>query len=377
VIYADHNATTPPLPEVVQAMRAALEDGWGNPGSRQHAIGRRALATLDAARHAVADLLGARDQEVVFTSGATEALNLAILGLGERVLATRPRLVTCATEHPAVLEPLRRLSEAGAEVVVLPVDGHGRLDPQHLAAAVDARTGLLCLMLANNETGVVHDIAAAAAVARQHGALLVCDATQAVGKIAVDVAALDIDALACTAHKFYGPQGCGALWLRRGLGLSAQLHGGGQERSLRPGTHNLPGIAGFAAACIAAQRDLETRRAQLTARSAQLEARLRILIPDVVVHGAEVQRIAGTSLLTIPDLPPGWLATLSNVAASGGSTCSAGQGSDVLRAMGCTQAGNAIRLGLGIATTADQVEAIAQELARGAAALRGSVRGVG
>lgn len=372
VIYADHNATTPPLPAAVAAMRAALEEGWGNPGSRQHAAGRRALAILDGARHAIAALLHARDEEIVCTSGATEALNLAILGLGERLLATRPRIVAGASEHPAVLAPVARLGEAGAEVVILPVDAQGRIDPERLAAAVDDRTGLVCLMLANNETGVLHDVAAAAALARRRGALLVCDAVQAAGKLPIDVAALGADALAITAHKMYGPQGAGALWLRRGLGLSPQLHGGGQERGLRPGTPNLPGLAGFAAACAAARRELPARAAHLAALGARLEARARALIPGVVIHGAGAPRIPGTTMLGVPGLPPGWLATLATVAASGGSTCSGGHGSPVLRAMGVPAADalNAIRIGLGAGSTLDEVEAIAQELARGAAALR-------
>jgi len=372
MIYADHNATTPPLPAVIAAMTQALSVTWGNPGARQHAYGRRALAVVDAAREAVAALLGSRTEELVFTSGATEACNLAVLGLGERLLATRPRLVTCATEHPAILEPLKRLGEAGAEITLVPVDRQGRLDPTQLEAALDARTGLLCLMLANNETGVIHDIAAAAAVARARGILVVCDATQAVGKLPVDVSTLGVDALACTAHKLYGPQGCGALWLRRGLGLSAQQHGGGQERGLRPGTHNLPGIAGFAAACAAAQQDLAARQAHLAALSATLEARVRVLIPDVVVQGEQARRIAGTSMFTVPGLAPGWLGTQTGIAVSGGSSCSGGTASHVLRAMAwdAREASKSVRVGLGIGTTAEEVEAIAQSLARGATALR-------
>ena len=377
MIYADHNASTPPLPEVVEAMARTMREEWGNPGSKQHAFGRRALARIDAARGDVAALLGARSEDVIFTSGATEACNLAVLGLGERLLATRPRFVTCATEHPAILEPLQRLGEAGAEVIILPVDVQGRLDPARLDAALDARTGLLCLMLANNETGVLHDVAAAAALARARGVLTVCDATQALGKVAVDVQALGVDALACTGHKLYGPQGCGALWLRRGLGLSPQQHGGGQERGLRPGTHNLPGIAGFAAACTSARRDLAVRSAHLVSLGAALEARVRALIPGVVVQGAQTPRLPGTSMFTVPGLPPGWLGTQSEIAVSGGSTCSSGTGSYVLRAMGweAREAGNSVRVGLGVGTTAAEVEVIAQSLARGAAALGVQVPG--
>jgi cysteine desulfurase len=371
VIYADHNASTPPLPEVVEAMTACLRGGWGNPGSRQHPFGRRALALVDAARADVAALLGARPDEVLFTSGATESCNLAVLGLGERLLRERPRLVTCATEHPAILEPLRRLAEAGAELVELPVGPDGALDPARLAAAMDERTGLVCLMLANNETGVIHDIPAAAALAHRYGALLVCDATQALGKIPVQVANLGADAVACTAHKMYGPQGCGALWLRRGLGLSPQLHGGGQERGLRPGTHNLPGIVGFGAAAAAAGRDLGERSRHLAALTADLEDRLLAALPGLVVHGRSGPRIPGTTMCTLPGLPTGWLTTLAGIAASGGSTCSTGSGSYVLRAMSLAahDAGNSLRFGLGIHTTPDEVAEIAAAAVRGAAAL--------
>lgn len=368
MIYADHNATTPPLPEVVAAMTTALAEGWGNPTARQHAYGRRAQAAVEAARAQVATLLAAGPEDVVFTSGATEALNLAILGLGERLLTTRPRLITCATEHPAVLAPLARLAEAGAELTVLPVDAQGRFDLDRLAATLDARTGLVCLMLANNETGVLHDVAAAARLAHAHGALLVCDAVQAAGKIPIDVAALGVDALAITGHKLYGPQGAGALWLHRGLGLSPLQHGGGQERGLRPGTHNLPGIVGLGVACAAAQRDLAGRQRHLARLTAQLEERLRALLPGMVVQGAGAPRIPGTSMLTVPGLARGWLAAVAGVAASGGSACAGGSPSTTLLAMGVgkADAGNSIRLGLGIGTTVTEVEAIADALARAA-----------
>ena len=375
MIYADHNATTPPLPEVIAAMAAIMAEGWGNAGSRQHVRGRSAGAAVDAARIEIATLINAKPGEIIFTSGATESCNLALFGLGERLLATRPRIVTCATEHAAVAEAVRRLGEAGADVVVLGVDRDGRLDPAQLAAAVNERTGIVALMMVNNETGVIHDVAAAATIAHRHGALLVCDGTQGVGKLPVDVTQLGVDALAFTAHKMYGPQGCGALWLRRGLGCSPQLVGGSQERGLRGGTLNLPGIVGFGVAAAHARRDLAARRTYLATLGTLFESRIRELLPEVVIQGEHAPRIPGTSMCTIPGLPHGWLATLSTVAASGGSTCSSGHGSPILRAMGCDDhdASNSIRIGLGIHTTADQVEAIAQELTRGVVALRKQV----
>jgi cysteine desulfurase len=372
MIYADHNATTPPLPAVVEAVAAAMRESWGNPGSRQHPAGRRALDALDAARERIALTVAARPDEVVLTSGATEACNLALLGLGERLLATRPRFVTCATEHPAVLAPLRRLAEAGAEVVVLPPERDGRLDPDRLADALDGRTALLALMLVNHETGIIHDVAAAAELAHHHGALVVCDATQAVGRMPVDVAALGVDALAWSAHKLYGPQGAGALWLRRGLGVTPLAYGGGQERGLRPGTPNVPAAVGFGVASEAARLELTERAAHLSGLTVRLEALLRERLPGVVVHGADATRAPGTTMLTMPGLPAGWLATLATVAASGGAACSGGQGSSVLRAMGVPEgeATNALRLSLGLGTIDADLPAIADELARGAAALR-------
>lgn len=375
MIYADHNATTPPLPAVVDAVAAVLADGWGNPGSRQHPAGRRALATLDAARASVAALVAARPEEVVFTSGASESCNLAILGLGERLLAARPRLVASAGEHPAVLEPLRRLAEAGAELVLVPPERDGAMDAGRLAQAIDDRTGLVAIMLANHETGVVNDVAAVAALAHARGALVVCDATQAVGRLAVDVAALGADAVAWTAHKLYGPPGTGALWLRRGLGCSPQIHGGGQERGLRGGMPNLSGIAGFAVASAAAQAGLAARCRHLAALGARLEDGVRAAIPGIVVHGGGLARLPGTTMLSVPGLPAGWLATLVTVAASGGAACSGGRGSDVLRAMGwpAAEAGNSIRISLGIGSTVAEVDVIVAELAHGAATLRGRV----
>ena len=367
MIYADHNATTPPLPEVVEAVTACLRDGWGNPGSRQHAPGRQANAALEAARAEVAALLGAQAEDLTFTSGATEACNLALFGLGERLLATRPRIVCGITEHPAVAGPVSRLGEAGAEVVTLPVGSDGRLDPARLAAALDGRTGLLCLMLANHETGVIHDLAAAAALAHRHGALVVCDATQALGKLAVDVHALGVDALACTAHKCYGPPGVGALWLRPGLGCSPLLHGGRQERGLRPGTPNLPGIVGFAVAAAAARRDLAARQAHLAALTVRLEARLRAELPGLVIQGAAAARLPGVSMLTSPGARPGWLGRLAGLATSGGAACSGGGPSPTLLAMGCDRAdaGNSIRISLGLGTTFAEVEEIASTLRQG------------
>ncbi len=382
MIYADHAASTPCLPEVVAAVSQCLREDWANPGSRQHAPGRRAQGLVDAARAEVAALIGARPDEVVFTSGATESCNLALFGVGERLLPERPRFVTIASEHAAVLAPLERLAAAGAEVIRIGVDREGRLDRTAFAAACAAscagqagRTALVAVMLVNNETGVVQDLAAAAATAHAAGALLLCDATQGLGRMPVDVTALGCDLLALSGHKFGAPSGIGALWLRRGLGLSAQIHGGGQERGLRSGTPNLPGIVGLGVAARLAHERLAGKVERLTALTARLEGAVRDALPGALVAGAGAVRAPGISFFVHPGLAVGWLGQLATVAASAGASCALArrEPSHVLTAMGFPedQAGNAIRISLGSTTTEAEVDAIAAALAAGALALGG------
>ena len=374
MIYADHAATTPCHPAVADLVREVLVADWGNPSSRQYRPGRTARGRIDHARAPGAAALGARDEEVVFTSGATESCNLAIIGVVQRLLATRPRVVVVATEHPAVREAGAACAAAGAELVTVGVDAAGRIDPVALDAAIDQRTALVCAMLVNNETGVVHDLATICQRAHRDGALVLCDATQAPGRIPVDVTALGCDLLACTAHKVYGPKGSGALWLRRGLAISPLLHGGGQERALRPGTENVAGIAGFGLALELATRSLERDAAHLTALRERLERGLGAELPDLVVYGAEAPRAPGTSFVGVPGMPRGWLAQLAGICVSPGSSCASGsrEASPVLRAMGvpAEDAANAIRVSLGRETTADEVDEIVAIMARGARRLR-------
>ncbi len=372
VIYADYNATTPCLPEAAAAVARALTADYANPAARHHAPGRAAQALVDEARAAVAALLAVRPDEVVFTSGATEACNLALFGVAARLLATRPRFCALAVEHPAVLGPLDHLAALGADVRLIPVQPNGQVDLAAATAAIDDRTALVCAMLVNNETGVIHDLPAIAAIAHARGALVLCDATQAPARMAVDLPALGADLAAVSAHKLYGPKGVGALWLRRGLALEPQLHGGGQERGLRPGTLNVPGIAGFGVAARLARERLPQRIAHLAALSGRLEATLHAALPGLVIHG--VDRAPGVAMLTLPGLRHGWLAQLPEVAASAGSACASGTGepSPVLTALGVGRddARNSIRLGLGEPTTVDEVDRLADLLIRGARRLR-------
>ncbi|MBA2482622.1 MAG: cysteine desulfurase [Planctomycetes bacterium] len=375
MIYADYNATTPCLPEVVAVVSAWLARP-GNPSARNHLPGREALGALDAARAEVAALIGARPEEIIFTSGATEACNLAILGVAERLLTSKPGFVALASEHHAVLAPHQRLGAAAAEVRLVPIDSQGLAVLEALDAAVDTRTALVSSMLVNNETGVIQDVPTIARLAHARGALVLCDATQATARMRVDVAALGADFVALSAHKAYGPPGVGALWVRRGLAIEPQIHGGGQERGLRSGTHNLPGIIGFGVAARIARSAMDARIAHLTVLTARLEAGIRAQIPDVVVQGDRAPRAPGTSMFTIPGLPRGWLAQLSDVAASGGSSCASASGlpSHVLAAMGvaASDAGNSVRISLGAPSTAADVDAIIAALTAGAQRLRSS-----
>ena len=243
-IYLDHNATTPLDPRVLEAMRPWLEGGYGN-ASSLHWFGQRARAAVDGARAQVAALVGAAPAEVVFTSGGTEADNLALRGVAAAAEPARHELVVSAVEHPAVLNTAKALAREGFAVAVAPVDATGRLDLEALAGQVDDSTALVSVMLANNETGVLQPVAEAAALARAMGALVHCDAVQAAGKVPVDVAALGCDLLSLSAHKIYGPQGMGALVVRRGTSMQALLRGGSQERNRRAGTENVAGVGGL------------------------------------------------------------------------------------------------------------------------------------
>ena len=349
-IYLDYNATAPVRPDAAAAVAEALQ-ATGN-ASSVHGFGREARRILEDAREAVAGLVGAAPAQVIFTGGGTEANDLALGGCG------RARVLVSAGEHDSVLQAVPAAER-------IPLQRDGRIDRSALAAllAADASPALVSVMLANNETGVIQPLDEVVALARARGALVHCDAVQAAGKIALDVADLGVDLLSLSAHKLGGPQGVGALVVAEGVPLRPALRGGGQERRRRAGTENLPGIAGFGAAARAAADGL-AGFAALAALRDDLEARLRALAPEVIVYGAEAPRLANTSCFALPGLPAEtqvMALDLAGIAVSAGSACSSGkiEPSHVLRAMGATaqQASSAIRVSLGWRSGAADIKA--------------------
>jgi cysteine desulfurase len=360
-IYLDHNATTPVDPAVADAMDGALREEFGN-ASSVHAWGQRAKARLDGARAAVATLIGGDPTEVIFTGSGTEADVLAVRGAAEALEASgRRHLVVSTIEHEAVLQTARALARRGWDVSWLGVDRSGVVAPDALAALVTDRTALVSVMLANNEVGTIQPIAELAAIAHARGALFHTDAVQAAGKLPIDVAALGVDLLAVSGHKFSGPKGTGALWVRRGTRLVAQMTGGRQERNRRAGTENVPALVGLGVAAARAR----TRLADITRVAAlrdTLERDLLAAVPGTHVNGRPDARVANTSNIGFEGIEAESLVIafdLEGIAVSTGSACSSGtlEPSHVLKAMGLdphdTQ--NAIRFSLGFSTTADDV----------------------
>ncbi len=375
-IYLDYNATTPVDPRVLAAMLPAFEVHFGNPASRTHPFGWAAARLVEKARESLARHLGGAPDEYIFTSGATEANNLAIKGVAWARAGRRCHLITCATEHKAVLDPCRRLArEEGAELTVLPVDRLGHLDLQRLEDALRPDTALVSVMLANNETGTLQALAEVVAVCRQRGVLVHTDATQAVGKIPVDVAALGLDLLSMSAHKFYGPKGIGALWRRRGVGLAPLLDGGGHEQGMRSGTLAVPLIVGLQVALEICCADLDAERVRLAALRDRLRRLTLESLPGVEENGDPERRLPNTLNLTFRGVDGNaLLANLPGLALSSGSACTSADPSPshVLLAMGRSRrdAQASLRFSLGRPTTLAEVEAAAEMVAAALARLR-------
>ncbi len=376
-IYLDNNATTALDERVLEAMLPFFREVYGNAASSTHAYGWQAAEAVKIAREQVAGLIGATPEEIVFTSGATESDNLALKGVAEAYASKGDHIITVATEHKAVLDTCHWLEKTGRRVTYLRVDSNGLIDLTELEAAIGPETVLVSVMLANNETGVIQDLAAISAIVHARGSLLMSDATQAVGKIPVDVNALGIDLLALSAHKLHGPKGVGALYVRRRgprVALAPQLHGGGHERGHRSGTLNVPGIVGVGRACEIAGLGLDAHGAQMAALRDRLEAGM-LALGGVHRNGHAERRLPNTSNLSLDGVEAeALLNAMPGIAVATGSACTSAlmAPSHVLQAMGVVDSAAfaSIRFSLGRMTTLEEVEVAVAEVRRGVMNLR-------
>jgi cysteine desulfurase len=376
-IYFDHNATTPVDPGVLDVVVRTLRDEFGNPSSVHH-FGQRAKAVLDDARSAVSALLGGEPSEVVFTSGGTEADNFALRGAADALEQTgRKHLIATTIEHEAVLVTLKALARRGWKTTMLPVDATGIVAADALRDAITAETAIVSVMHANNEIGTVQPVAELAKIAHDHGALFHTDAVQSAGKIRIDVRALGVDLVSVSAHKFYGPKGVGALWIKRGTRLGAILTGGKHERSRRAGTENVAGIAGLGAASELVVRKLEGDGLRLGAMRDRLESAVLASVPGTAINGAREPRVPNTTNISFEGIEAESLLIaldLEGFAVSTGSACSSGtlEPSHVLRAMGLPphRTQNSIRISLGAGNTEAEIDAFLDKLPRVVGKLR-------
>ena len=378
VIYLDHQATTPCDPAVVEAMAPWWSEQFANPASRSHRPGLLAAAAVEQARSQIAAALGVQAGAVVFTSGATEANNLALKGLAEAELEAggqRRHLISLVSEHHAVLDPLRYLGRHGFELTLLPVHSNGLVDLDQLQAALRPDTLLVSVMAANNEIGVLQPIEAIARLCGQRGIRFHCDAAQAIGHLPLQPAELGIDLLSFSGHKLYGPKGIGALVVAPGVRLAPQLHGGAQEQGLRPGTLPVPLIVGLATALSLALRDRDARAIRLGGLRDELWQRLE-RFGGVHRNGAAAPRLAHNLNVWIEGVDGSALQRQlrQTLAVSSGSACSSGEPSHVLQALGLNrqQAAAALRFGLGRGTSAATIEAASQVIGQAIQALRRS-----
>jgi cysteine desulfurase len=363
-VYLDHNSTTPCDPRVVEAMLPYFTTIFGNAASRSHAFGWEAEEAVELAREQVAHLIGAGPKEIVFTSGATEGDNLALKGVFEMYAGKGNHVITVATEHKAVLDTCHHLEKLGAEVTWLPVDEDGLISLAGLEAAIRPTTVLISVMYANNEIGVIQPIRDISAIARTRGVIFFTDATQAVGKIPVDVNKDGIDLMAFSAHKLYGPKGTGALYVRRKnprVRLTAQMDGGGHERGMRSGTLNVPGIVGFGKACALCEQEMGAEAGRTAALRDRLEQGL-LALKGAKVNGSRLYRLPQVTNISFQDADgEALLAGLGkNVALSSGSACTSAsmEPSYVLKALGLDDelAHSSLRMGLGRFTTEEEVD---------------------
>ncbi|WP_420831783.1 IscS subfamily cysteine desulfurase [Polluticoccus soli] len=363
-IYLDNNATTPCDPRVVETMLPYFTERFGNAASRSHSFGWVAEEAVDYAREQVAKLINADPKEIIFTSGATEADNLAIKGVFEMYASKGNHIITCTTEHKAVLDTCKHLEKMGAEVTYLPVQPDGLIDLAELEKAITSKTILIAIMYGNNEVGVIQPIKEISAIARKHGVLFFTDGTQAVGKVPVDVMADGIDLMAFSAHKMYGPKGVGALYVRRKnprVKVTAQMDGGGHERGMRSGTMNVPGIVGFGKACELCMNEMEAEAKRLSVMRDRLEKGLMEL-EEAYVNGNTQHRLPHVANISFKYVEGEGLMMGFNkdIALSSGSACTSAslEPSYVLKALGLGDdlAHSSLRFGLGRFTTDDQID---------------------
>jgi cysteine desulfurase len=376
-VYLDYNATTTPAPEVVDAVAAAMRDLPGN-ASSVHRFGQMAKAGIDTAREQVAALIGAAPTEVVFTGSGTEADNLALRGAAEALEPTgRREIIVSAIEHEAVLNTARALERRGWTLTVLPIGDSGIVDPGDLGSRISPHTAVVSVMHANNEVGTLQPISALAEITHAQGALFHTDAVQSVGKVPVNVAALGADLVALSGHKFYGPKGTGALWVRRGVRLIAQMTGGRQERSRRAGTENVPGLVGLGVAAARAAQSMDAEAPRLAALRNRLETGILEAVPGTAVNGARDRRVPNTTNISFDRVEAESLLIaldLEGIAVSTGSACSSGtlEPSHVLRAMGLgpPRTQSSLRFSLGASTSEADIDRVIGVLPRLVAKLR-------
>ena len=382
-IYMDYHATTPVDPRVMEVMLPYFTERFGNAASKNHSHGWQAEKAVDHARAQVADLIGAESVEIVFTSGATESNNLAILGAAARYSSKGKHIITQATEHSAVLDPLRQLEHQGFDITVLPVNEQGEVSLESISAALREDTILVTIMAANNEIGALMPVSDIGKLCHERGVLFHTDAVQACGRLPIDVQSQNIDLLSLSGHKFYGPKGAGALYVRRKkprVSLVPQLLGGGHERGNRSGTLNVPGIVGLGAAAEYAKQELESDRQRLTELTQLLAEELKRTVPDLQLNGPEDNRLPGNWNISIPEIGAEKLIlSMRSLSISSGAACaSAQQGpSHVLKAMGLSdeRCHGSLRFGLGRFTTEKEVLSAAAQVASAVQQIRSSEAG--
>ena len=377
-IYMDNHATTPVDPRVLEAMMPYFTDKFGNAASRNHSFGWSAEEAVENARQQVATLIGATAKEIIFTSGATESDNLMIKGVAEMYRENGNHIITQAIEHKAVLDTCKNLEKHGFEVTYLPVQRDGRVDPEHVRKAIRPTTILISIMYANNEIGVINPIAEIGKLAKEHGIVFAVDGVQAVGKIPVDVQKDNIDLLAISAHKIYGPKGVGALYVRRRnprVQLSAIIDGGGHERGMRSGTLNVPGIVGLGKACELCHQEMATEGERLRGLRDRLRAGLEAKLDEVFINGSIEHRLPNNLNMSFAYVEgESLLMGINDVAVSSGSACTSAtlEPSYVLKALGVGEdlAHTSIRFGLGRFTTQEEVDYVIDKMVQVVTKLR-------